>query len=128
MFIWLDTLIIILVQEYELCGILKFHYCSDVKGLRAVFNETYPDPVRVVSIGVPVDDLLSNPDRGDALNTSVEFCGGTHLRNAGHIGESNTTKILFVYIFICCSFHFPYILFFNTVFTNIQTELFQVTS
>ncbi|VDD95294.1 unnamed protein product [Enterobius vermicularis] len=58
-----------------------------VKGLRAVFEEAYPDPVRVVSVGVLVEDLLKNPDGDGAMSTPVEFCGGTHLRNVGHIGK-----------------------------------------
>jgi len=48
-----------------------------VRGLRAVFDETYPDPVRVVSVGISVDDLLKDPDGPGATQTSVEFCGGT---------------------------------------------------
>ncbi|KAH6830422.1 Alanyl-tRNA synthetase [Perilla frutescens var. hirtella] len=52
-----------------------------VNGLRAVFGEVYPDPVRVVSVGRKVDDLLANPESEEWLSISAELCGGTHISN-----------------------------------------------
>uniref|UniRef100_A0A8C8SSQ0 Alanine--tRNA ligase n=1 Tax=Pelusios castaneus TaxID=367368 RepID=A0A8C8SSQ0_9SAUR len=57
-----------------------------IQGLRAVFDETYPDPVRVVSVGIPVEDMLADPSSAAGSITSVEFCGGTHLQNSSHAG------------------------------------------
>ncbi|KAL1565446.1 alanine--tRNA ligase [Salvia divinorum] len=52
-----------------------------VNGLRAVFGEVYPDPVRIVSVGRKVEDLLTNPESDEWLSISAELCGGTHISN-----------------------------------------------
>jgi alanyl-tRNA synthetase len=56
-----------------------------INGVRAVFGEAYPDPVRVVSIGVPIQDLLDRPDDPRWRDRSVEFCGGTHVARTAEI-------------------------------------------
>ncbi|XP_073233426.1 alanine--tRNA ligase, cytoplasmic-like [Porites lutea] len=56
---------------------------KDIQGLRAIFEEVYPDPVRVLSIGSSFADLQEDPQAG--YKYSVEFCGGTHLQRSGHM-------------------------------------------
>jgi alanyl-tRNA synthetase len=49
-----------------------------IPGVRAVFGEKYPDPVRVVMIGADKPEAM-------APTLSAEFCGGTHLDRTGPI-------------------------------------------
>ncbi|KAF2108907.1 alanyl-tRNA synthetase [Lophiotrema nucula] len=56
-----------------------------ILGVRAIPGEVYPDPVRVVSIGIRIDELV--PDPTDCLFFSIELCGGTHVDRTGTIKE-----------------------------------------
>ncbi|MBZ3870211.1 Alanine--tRNA ligase, mitochondrial [Sciurus carolinensis] len=58
---------------------------AHIPGLRSL-DEIYPDPVRVVSVGVPVARAL-DPACQAALKTSVELCCGTHLLCTGDVGD-----------------------------------------
>ncbi|PFH37554.1 cytosolic tRNA-Ala synthetase [Besnoitia besnoiti] len=60
-----------------------------IPGLRAVFGEVYPDPVRVVSVGAEIATLLDLAQSGKTESpfASIELCGGTHLHNAAQLEE-----------------------------------------
>ncbi|THC93118.1 hypothetical protein EYZ11_007398 [Aspergillus tanneri] len=58
-----------------------------ISGVRAVFGETYPDPVRVVSVGVELDEILNNVKDPRWEKVSIEFCGGTHVQKTGDIKD-----------------------------------------
>ena len=76
------------VHQKHSCQIVKLEvFATCPAGLRAVFGEVYPDPVRVVSVGKPVDELLANPSNEDNWNYSIEFCGGTHVQRTHRAGR-----------------------------------------
>lgn len=50
--------------------VMSLEDAKAIPGVRAMFGEVYPDPVRVVKVG---DECLDVD--------SVEFCGGTHIEN-----------------------------------------------
>lgn len=58
-----------------------------IAGVRAVFGETYPNPVRVVSVGMSVNEILKDPSNEEWRKYSIEFCGGTHVAKTGEIKE-----------------------------------------
>ena len=71
--------------DLPVIGVLQpLEKAKKIAGVRAVFGEKYPDPVRVLMIGA------KKPEEATADN-SVEFCGGTHLQ---HTGEAGFFKIV----------------------------------
>ncbi|GLB37216.1 putative catalyzes the attachment of alanine to tRNA(Ala) in a two-step reaction alanine is first activated by ATP to form Ala- AMP and then transferred to the acceptor end of tRNA(Ala) [Lyophyllum shimeji] len=64
---------------------LDLQTARKIPGLRAVFGETYPDPVRVVTLEFDIEDIAADVENPKWRNTSVEFCGGTHVAKTGDI-------------------------------------------
>lgn len=64
---------------------VPFADAAQICSLRKVFGERYPDPVRVISVGKDINELVSNPDNAEWYSYSVEFCGGTHLTNTQQV-------------------------------------------
>ncbi|KAF8586420.1 hypothetical protein K439DRAFT_1615118 [Ramaria rubella] len=63
-----------------------------IPGLRAVFGEAYPDPVRVVTLEHSVNDMEKDITNPKWRSTSVEFCGGTHVAKTGVIKDFVVTE------------------------------------
>ncbi|TIB29954.1 hypothetical protein E3P84_03525 [Wallemia ichthyophaga] len=66
-------------QEFNLDDAKK------IPGLRAVFGEVYPDPVRVVSVEFNPQDIKQDIENPKWSKSSIEFCGGTHVNTTGEI-------------------------------------------
>ena len=67
--------------------VVSLDEATAVNGVRAVFGESYPDPVRMISVGRPIEEMIANPSSEKNADVSVEFCGGTHLSNTGEAGR-----------------------------------------
>lgn len=71
---------------------LSLHLSQKIAGVRAVFGEAYPDPVRVVSLEYDVDEIAQDIENPKWRSTSIEFCGGTHVARTGDIKDFVITE------------------------------------
>ena len=68
---WIERNVKVFSKELDLKTAQK------IPGLRAVFGEAYPDPVRVVTLEYDVEEIAKDIINAKWRSTSVEFCGGT---------------------------------------------------
>ena len=71
---------------------LDLNAAYKIPGLRAVFGEAYPNPVRVVSLEFDVEEIAKDLENPKWRRTSIEFCGGTHVARTGVISQLVVTE------------------------------------
>ncbi|KAN0064624.1 Alanine--tRNA ligase [Thecaphora frezii] len=71
---------------------MQLEEAQKIPGLRAVFGEAYPNPVRVVTLEFDVDEIAKDIENPKWRSTSVEFCGGTHVARTGEIRDFVITE------------------------------------
>eukprot|EP00759_Apiculatamorpha_spiralis_P017003 PhF_6_TR23252/c0_g1_i1/m.32653/K01872/AARS, alaS; alanyl-tRNA synthetase len=60
----------------------------NIKSIRCMFDEKYGENVKVVTIGISVDEVLANADDQARLQKySIELCGGTHVPSLKEVGQ-----------------------------------------
>ncbi|OBZ68342.1 Alanine--tRNA ligase [Grifola frondosa] len=64
---------------------IPLQVAQQINGLRAVFGESYPDPVRVVSLEYDIKEIAQDLTNAKWRKTSTELCGGTHVAKTGDI-------------------------------------------
>ena len=60
--------------------VVPLSQAKNIPGVRAIFGEKYPDPVRVIYV------CPEELEAGGGEMYSIEFCGGTHVARTGDIG------------------------------------------
>ncbi|KAF8629235.1 hypothetical protein AX17_005815 [Amanita inopinata Kibby_2008] len=83
---WIKRNVQVFSKELDLQSAYK------IPGLRAVFGESYPDPVRVVTLEYDVDEIAKDIGNPKWRQTSIEFCGGTHVSKTGDIKDFVITE------------------------------------
>ncbi|SPO26133.1 probable ALA1 - alanyl-tRNA synthetase, cytosolic [Ustilago trichophora] len=71
---------------------MSLEVAQKIPGLRAVFGEAYPNPVRVVTLEYDLDTIAGDLENPKWRGTSVEFCGGTHVAKTGDIRQFVITE------------------------------------
>ncbi|PIL35624.1 hypothetical protein GSI_02352 [Ganoderma sinense ZZ0214-1] len=71
---------------------LALPVAQKIYSLRAVFGESYPDPVRVVSLEYDVEEIAADLENPKWRKTSIELCGGTHVAKTGEIKDFIVTE------------------------------------
>jgi alanyl-tRNA synthetase len=66
---------------------VPLHIAEGIRGVRKIFDEKYPNPVRVVSVGASLEEILADVDNEKWEKISIEFCGGTHVAKTGDIKD-----------------------------------------
>jgi hypothetical protein len=73
---------------------LDMQTAQKIPGLRAVFGESYPDPVRVVTLEYDADEIAKDIENPKWRGTSIEFCGGTRVSFPSFFREILLTETL----------------------------------